>query len=111
MKRAAVIAIWVLAGALLIAVCVTAVSEYRALRPVTVEQLATTTTTAAQTVICLNTATAKELQQLPGVGEVLSARIVAYREATGGFRSIEDLLDIEGIGEKRLEEWRPYLTI
>lgn len=50
--------------------------------------------------IDLNHATAEQLQTLPGIGEVLSARIVAYREAHGGFTSITELLEVPGIGEK-----------
>ena len=47
----------------------------------------------------LNTATAEQLQTLPGIGEVLSGRIVAYREQYGRFASVADLLNVEGIGE------------
>ena len=110
MKRFGVILVWAMAFVLLIAVAVTAVSDRMSLTPLTTEMLATTTTSAAFTVN-LNTATADELQQLEGVGQVLSARIVAYRETNGAFAHIEDLLDIEGIGQTRLEQWRPYLTL
>ena len=46
--------------------------------------------------ININTATAKELEALPGVGEVIAARIVAYREQTGPFRSVDDLIHGRG---------------
>ncbi len=110
MKRFGVILVWTMAAVLLVAVSVTAVSDRLALTPLFTEAVTTTGTT--QTVIInLNTATAEELQQLEGVGEVLSGRIIAYREAYGGFRSVEDLLDVQGVGKTRLEKWRPYLTV
>jgi competence protein ComEA len=54
----------------------------------------------------LNRATANELQTLPGVGPVIAARIVEYREENGPFATIEDLLDVPGIGESKLAELR-----
>lgn len=110
MKRFGVILVWSMAAVLLVAVSVTAMSDRVALTPLVTEAL--TTSSAEQTlVINLNTATAEQLQQLEGVGEVLSARIIDYRETHGCFRSIEDLLDVQGIGKTRLEKWRPYLTV
>lgn len=54
----------------------------------------------------LNTASAGELEALPGVGPVLAARIVAHREAFGPFAEVEDLLDVAGIGEAKLAALR-----
>jgi len=59
----------------------------------------------------LNTATAGELEGLPGVGPVLAQRIVAHREQHGGFRSVEELRQVTGIGEARFAELRDLVTV
>jgi competence protein ComEA len=57
----------------------------------------------------LNTADATELQKLPGVGPVLADRILAHRESIGRFESVEDLLDVAGIGEAKLAAIRDLI--
>ena len=69
------------------------------------------TTTQQNAKLNLNTATAEELMTLPGIGEVLAGRIVAYREAHGSFSSIDELAEVEGIGEKRIDAIRDYVTL
>jgi competence protein ComEA len=59
----------------------------------------------------LNTATVEELQTLPGVGPVLAGRIVAYREEHGGFRSVEELREVAGIGDATFAELEPRITV
>lgn len=59
----------------------------------------------------LNTAGAGDLEQIDGVGPVLAARIVAYREANGPFQAVEDLLDVAGIGEAKLAAMRDGVVI
>lgn len=59
----------------------------------------------------INTASAKELDALPGIGEVLAQRIIDYRNANGPFQSVDDLIKVKGIGEKTLEKIKPYATV
>jgi competence ComEA-like helix-hairpin-helix protein len=61
--------------------------------------------------IDLNAASIAELVRLPGIGEVLAGRIIAYREEHGGFTSIDELLAVSGIGPKVLEGIREQVTI
>lgn len=57
----------------------------------------------------INTATVAELEQLPRVGPVLAARIVAYRDANGRFANVEGLTGVKGVGPAMLERLRPYV--
>ncbi|HXN97814.1 MAG TPA: helix-hairpin-helix domain-containing protein [Candidatus Acidoferrales bacterium] len=59
----------------------------------------------------LNVATAEQLQQVPGIGPSTAKAIVNFRQKSGPFQRIEDLLAIKGISKARLEKMRPYLTI
>ena len=52
--------------------------------------------------IDVNTATAEQLQSVKGIGEKTAAAIVAYREAHGAFKGLDDLVDVKGIGKKKL---------
>ena len=67
-------------------------------------------TAAASGKVNINTATAAELDTLPGIGPVKAQSIIAYREANGSFSSIEDLILVDGIGEKTMAELRPLIT-
>lgn len=59
----------------------------------------------------LNSATAEELTQLSGVGEVIAQRIVDWREENGPFRSIEEIMEVKGIGQAAFEEIRDSITV
>ena len=61
--------------------------------------------------ININTASAEELQKIPGIGPVTAEKILQMRKASGPFKSVDDLRAIKGIGPKRLAKWRPYLTV
>ena len=61
--------------------------------------------------ININTASKDALMALPGIGEELSERIILYRENHGLFPSIEDLKNVRGIGDKKLEQLRLYITL
>jgi competence ComEA-like helix-hairpin-helix protein len=59
----------------------------------------------------LNTATSEELQQVPGIGPSTAEKILRMRKSYGPFKSVDDLLAIRGLGAKRLEKMRKYLTV
>jgi competence protein ComEA len=61
--------------------------------------------------INLNTATAEQLELLPNVGPALAQKIVDYRQQNGPFKSVDELDNVSGIGEKTLEKLRPLVTI
>ena len=61
--------------------------------------------------ININTATKDELTTLPGIGEVLAQRILNYRARNGGFVSVDELMNVDGIGEKRYNDLKDLITI
>ena len=61
--------------------------------------------------IDINTATADQLQLLPGIGESLSQRIIDYREEQGDFTTIEELMNVSGIGEKKFANIKDYIMV
>jgi len=61
--------------------------------------------------ININKATMEELMSLPYIGEVKAKAIIEYREKNGPFKSVEELINIKGIGEKTLERIRPLVTV
>ncbi len=62
-----------------------------------------------QGVLSLNSATVQDLQKLNGIGPVIAQRIIEYRQSIGGFRSVDQLLEVPGIGPKKLAAIRAYV--
>lgn len=71
----------------------------------------TTTKPAKPSKININTATAAELELLPGIGPSLAQRIIDYRAKTGRFRTVAELDKVKGIGPKTIEKLRPLVTV
>jgi competence protein ComEA len=62
-------------------------------------------------VIDLNTASEQDLESLDGVGPAIAQKILAYRQEHGGFRSVDDLDQVSGIGPKKLTSLRPHVRV
>jgi competence protein ComEA len=72
---------------------------------------ATATTPGAPTPLDLNTATEEQFDALPGVGPVLARRIIDYRTRNGGFRTVEQLQEVSGIGTRRYADLKPLVRV
>ena len=59
----------------------------------------------------LNSATVPQLEALPGIGRATAERIVEYRQKSGGFKKVEDLMNVRGIGEKNFLKLKPLITV
>lgn len=59
----------------------------------------------------INTASAEQLQLLPGVGETRARALIEERKHRGGFKSVDELLDVKGIGDASLDRLRPFVTV
>jgi competence protein ComEA len=70
---------------------------------------ATTATAAAP--VNLNTATAEQLATIPGVGPKMAERIIDYRQKNGGFKKVEDLMNVSGVGEKSFLKMKPLIVV
>ncbi len=70
----------------------------------------TSCSTSQTGLVNINTATKAELMGLSGIGEVKALAIIAYRQEQGGFKNIEEIMQISGIGEKTFEKLKPFIT-
>jgi competence protein ComEA len=66
---------------------------------------------SASGLVNLNTASVTQLETLPGIGKSTAERILEYREKSGGFKKIEDLMNVRGIGEKSFLKLKPLVTV
>ena len=65
----------------------------------------------ATAVVNLNTASAAQLEALPGIGAKTAARIVEYRQKNGPFKKIEELMNVRGVGEKNFLKLKAQITV
>jgi competence protein ComEA len=69
------------------------------------------TAAAAGAPVNLNSATAAQLEALPGIGKATAERIIEYRQKNGNFKKPEDLMNVRGIGEKSFLKLKPLITV
>jgi competence protein ComEA len=58
----------------------------------------------------INTATAEQLSTVPGIGDKLATRIVEYRQKNGSFKTVQELMNVKGVGEKSFGKLEPFLS-
>ena len=66
---------------------------------------------ASSQLVNINTATAAQLEQIPGIGAAFAQRIISYRDKQGSFKTVDELKNVSGIGDKKLESIRAYVCV
>jgi competence protein ComEA len=66
---------------------------------------------ATATLVNVNTATMAQLETLPGIGAKTAQRIIEHRQKNGGFKKIEELMNVRGVGEKSFLKLKPLITV
>jgi competence protein ComEA len=87
-------------------VCLTAAVPAQTERPAAPKPAAETASP-----LNLNTATQAQLESLPGIGAATAVRILEYRQKNGGFKKVEDLMNVRGVGEKSFLRLKPLITV
>ncbi len=75
------------------------------------DRTATKPPSEASAQLNLNTATQTQLEALPGIGASMAQRIIEYRQKSGGFKKVEDLMNVRGVGEKNFLKLKPLITV
>ena len=97
--------------ATVLAICGSILLASPALANTTQQPTPPAASTSSKPVINLNAATIEQLESLPGIGRKTAERIIEHRTKSGGFKRIEDLMNVKGIGEKSFLKLKPLIAV
>ena len=100
-----------IALATVLAICGTILTASPGLTATTQQAAPPAAQAASKPAINLNAATVEQLETLPGIGRKTAERIIEYRTKSGGFKRIEDLMNVKGIGEKSFLKLKPLIAV